>query len=78
MGVFDRRRCYLNLLDQLALVSIYRIEPIDHVMLVGVCRRVAQCAEGVHGDEGFSAAPLQTAIYTLRLIDDQDGPCGPD
>ena len=78
MSVFDGRRCHFNLLDELALVSIYRIEPIDHVVLVCMCCRVAQCAEGIHGSERFFAASLQTAIHALRLIDNEDRLRGPN
>ena len=67
-----------DLLHQLALVGIHRVEPINHVMFGRMGRGVAQGAQGIHRPQGFFAAPLQTAVHALRLVHDQDGPRGPD
>ena len=40
----DLKRRDFDLLHQLPFVGIHRVEPIDHVVLVGVSRRVAQRA----------------------------------
>ena len=73
VGVLDYGRGHFDLLHQLAFVGIYRIQSVDHMVLVRVRCRVAQRAEGIHGAEGLLAMPLQTSIYTLRLVDNQDG-----
>ena len=71
-GVGDRRRRHLDLLDELPLVGVDGIEPIDHVVLRGVGRRVAECAERPHLVEGLFALPLEAAVDALRLVDDDD------
>ena len=78
VGVLDRGRRDLDLLHQLALVGVHRIEPVDHVMSVRVCRRVAQRAERVHGPESLLPAPGKTPVHALGLVHDQDGSRRPD
>ena len=53
VSILDRGRCHLDLLDQLALIRIDRVKPIDHVVLVRMRCRVAQRAQGVHRSQGF-------------------------
>ena len=69
---------HLDLLHQLALVGIHRVEAIDHVVLVGVGGGVAQGAERVHGSERLLATAFQAAVHALRLVHDQDRPSGLD
>ena len=78
MGVLHGCRGHLDLLHELALVGVDRVEPVDHVISVGVGRRVTQRAEGVHGRQRRPAPPLQPAVHALRLVDDQDGARGAD
>ena len=76
--VLHRGRGDLYLLDQPPLVGIDRVQPVDHVVLIHVGGRVAQCTERVHGTEGLLASPLQAAVHTLRLVHNDDGPGGCD
>ena len=78
MGVLHGCRGHLDLLHELALVGVDRVEPVDHVMPVGVGRRVTQRTQGIHGGQRRSAPPLQPAVHALRLVDDQDGARGAD
>ena len=57
MPAFDCGRGHLDLLDQLALVGVHRVEPVDHVVLVDVGGGVAQGAERVHRAERLLAPP---------------------
>ena len=78
VGVLDRGRRDLDLLHQLALVRVDRVQPIDHVVRLHVRRRVAQRTQRRHGRQGFLAAAAQAAVHALRLVHDQDGPRGAD
>ncbi len=78
VAALDLQRSHLDLLDQLALVGVHRVQAIDHVVLVHVGGRVAQGAERVHRAERLLALPFQAAVHALRLVHDQDGPGGPD
>ena len=78
VGVLDGGRGDLDLLDELALVGVDGVEPVDHVVLVGVGGRVAERAEGVHGLQRLLARALHAAVYALRLVDDDDGVGGAD
>ena len=69
--VGDHPGRHLDLLHQLAFVRVHRIEPVDHVVLVRVGRRVAQGAERVHHRKRLAPLPLQAAVHALRLVDDQ-------
>jgi hypothetical protein len=71
-------RGHLDLLDQLPLVGVDGVQPVDHVVLVDVRGRVAQRAQRVHGIQRFLAAPFQAAVHALRLVDDQHGLRGAD
>ncbi len=71
-------RRHLDLLHQLALVGVHRVEAVDHVVLVHVGGRVAQGAERVHRVEGLLARAVEAAIHALRLVHDEDGPRGLD
>ena len=74
MTALDTRRSHFDLLHQLLLVGIDGIEAIDLMMLIDMGRGISQGAKRIHLVEGFLAPPLQTAIHTLRLINNQDGP----
>jgi hypothetical protein len=70
VGVLDRRRRDLDLLDELPLVGIDRIEPEYHVVLVHVCRRVTQRAERVHGTRRLFTPSLQPSVDALGFVYD--------
>ena len=69
---------HFDLLHQLALVGVHRVQAVDHVVLVGMGGGVAQGAERVHCAQAPLATPFQAAIHALRLVHDQDRPGGPD
>ena len=71
---FDFERGDLDLLDQLTLIGVDRVQPEHHVVFVDMGCRVAQRAERVHLSQRVLAGAGQTAIDALRLIDDQDRP----
>ena len=48
VGAVERGRGYLDLLHELALVGVHRIEPEHHVMLVDMGSGIAQRAKRVH------------------------------
>src|SRR5208337_1365556 len=62
----------LNLLNQLAFIGVHRVEAENHVVLVPMGSRIAQCAERVHGVEGLLPAPFQPTIDALRFIDNDN------
>ena len=78
VGILDRRRGHFYLLNKLALISIHRVESVDHVMPVDVSRRIAERAEGIHGIECLLATPLKASIHALGLVHDNDGTGGPN
>ena len=62
---------HLDLLHQLALVGIHRVQAVEHVVLVDMGRRVAQGAQRVQGGDGLAA--LGCGIDALGLVDDDHG-----
>ena len=64
-------------LDQLLLIGVHGVEPIDHVMLGGVGGGVAQGAERAHLVQGLLALAGRAAVYRLGLVDDDHGPGRP-
>ena len=78
MPAFDFERSNFDLLHQLALIGVHRVEAVHHVMLVGMGGRIAQRAERVHRVQRLLAGALQTAIHALRLVHDQDRASRPD
>jgi hypothetical protein len=68
----------LDLLDQLAFIGVHRIEAENHVVLVRMSSRIAQCAKRVHGAKSLLAAPFQPTIDALRFIDNDNRPCCPN
>ena len=75
-GVLDGGRCHLDLLDQLALVGVHGIEPVHHVVLVGVGGRVAQGAQRLHRVQRGLARAAEAAVHALRLVHDDYRPRG--
>ena len=75
---FNGGRSHLDLFDQLFLIGVDGIQPIDHVMLVGVGGRITEGTERVHSLEGVLATPFQTAVDALRFIHNDDGQGCPD
>lgn len=78
VGILDRSRRHLDLFHQSAFIGVDGVEPVDHLILVYMGRRVAEGTEGIHRCQGLFAPPLQAAIDALRFVDDQDGAGGPD
>ena len=78
MSPDNRGRGHLDLFDQLALVGVHRVQPVDHVVLVGVRCGIAQGAERIHRPQRLFAPSLQAAVHALRLVHDQDGARGLD
>ena len=76
--VLYRGRRHFDLLDQLALVGIHRIQAVHHVVLVHVGGGIAQCAQRVHRIQRFLATAFQAAVHALRFIHDDDRPGGLD
>ena len=71
VAVGDRDARHLDLLDELALVGVHRVQPVDLVVLVPVRRRVAEGAQRIQRSEGLGA--LLGRVDALRLVDDDDG-----
>src|SRR3546814_3424128 len=71
MAALDFERGHFDLLDQLALIGVHGVKPVDHVMLVHVGSGITQGAERVHHAERLLAAALQAAVNALRFIEDR-------
>ena len=78
VSVLDHGGRYFDLLHQLALVGVHGIEPVDHVALIDVRRRIAQGTKRVHRFQRFFSSSVQPPVDALRLIDDQHGRGGTD
>ncbi len=73
VGLLNRCGGDLDLLNELPLVGIHRVQFVDHVVLLRVSCGVSQRAERVHGRESFFAPAFQSAIDALGLVDDDHG-----
>ena len=73
---FERR--HLDLLDQLPLIGVHRVQPEHHVVLVHMGGRITQRAKRIHLAKSALASAGKAAIDALRLINDQDRARGTD
>ena len=71
-------RRHLNLLHQLPLVGIHRIELEHHVVRLFRRRGIAQVAQRIHPLHGLLALAVEPAFHALRLVHDEDGARRPD
>ena len=69
--VFRLKALHLDLLDELELVAVLRVELVDEVMVFDVRRGVAENGERGQGGDGLFR--LRRRIDGLRLVDDDDG-----
>ena len=71
-------RRHLDLLHQLPLVGIHRIELEHHVVRLFRRRGIAQIAQGMHPLHSLLTLTVEPAFHALRLVHDEDGAGRPD
>ncbi len=59
---------HFDLLDQLALVGVYCVQAIDHIVLVYMRCGVAKGAEWIHRIERRLARAGQSSVHTLGFV----------
>ena len=72
MAAFDGGRRHLDLLHQLPLVGVHRVELEHHVMRLFRRRRITQIAQRVHPLHGPLPLAVKTTFNTLRLVHDEN------